>query len=175
MKLLIPLAALMLLALNGCKSENEPPSETGLSDATSHVHELFSGNDPEALADLYIIPPRQTREDNLRYAKAILDADLSSDYELHGTRISGSMGVSLISRPGSGTSSPLFARWENGSWRFFRSLVLWGNTNKLEHHGLSEQEMQDAVKLQEWVTVEISKSEQGVAPQSTTRSGSKSK
>ena len=169
MKLQLLFLASVLVGLAGCNAESDSPSEAGLNDAISHAHELFDDGSPEALADLYVTPPRQTREDNLRYAKAILDADLPSDYELHGTRISGQMGVSLISRPGRGVPSPLFARWENGNWRFFRSLVLWGNTNRLEHFGLSEQEMQNAVRLQEWVVAEISKGEQDVTPQSTTR------
>lgn len=151
----------ILLGLVSCNSDRKQPSEASLKEAVHHVQSLVLSDDPEALANLFVIPPRQSREDNIKYAKLIQNAKNPDECIIHSTRVSGNMGVSMISSSADTTPWPLYARWENHQWRFFRRLVIWGNTNHLDHFGLSETEMKDAIQLQNWVATQLSENQKG--------------
>ena len=129
-------------------------------ESVKNAHQLFCDRNVEAIADIYIIPPNQTHEDNLRYAKGLIAVNLPTDYTIHQSKVLGNMGIVLISTVGKDPETSIFAQWHNNQWKLFRNLNLWSNTNRVEHFGLTKDEMRNALLLQDWATKQIANKSQ---------------
>lgn len=147
---------LSILMLVSCSERDSKAQQESIKDAFSDLQEAFHNGDPEAIASRYVESSKFTKESNFNYASSLLKHFQESDIEIMHIRESGNFAAIVVVDVKTSSGTPMFARKVDGRYRFYRSINLWGNTNRVQHFGLSEKEMNIMLELQEWAVSKIS-------------------
>ena len=138
----------------GCSSDKKKtPSEESLEIAVNDAAKILVGGDAKVIADLFVQKEESlAQQAMLDLAESISKVDPPLSIKFESCKVSGNMGIVLVSFSQHHSQFPYFARWENGKWKFFLDFLAWqypDYTRKLE---ITEPEMKDALVLQQWAS-----------------------
>ena len=143
-------------------TEPEEANETSLKAAVAHADRLFAAKDAQALVDVFVSPSKVTPEQNLKQMKSLVESEPPVDFTFESCKVSGKMGVALVSFGESKSQYTFFARWTGSKWKFFFVSITWVDRREFSNCGLSEQEQKDAVILQQWAARQAHVGESGI-------------
>lgn len=139
-----------IVFFSSCSEKSKTPTEASLEEAVDNASKVFSSGDAEKMADLFIVSEELTREHTLQMANAISKSDPPLKFRLMSSKVSGNIGIILLSFSGDTPRFPFFAKWEDGQWKFFLEFLAWQNSEFTKQLDLTEVEMDNALELQKW-------------------------
>ncbi len=142
--------------LLSCSDRDSVTQREAVKDSFLDLQEAFRNGDPAAIANLYVESAKFTKESNLNHASLLLKHFKDSKSEVIHTRVSGDYAAIVVLDSETSSGAPMYAKKINGSYRFYRNLNLWGNTNRVQHFGVSEDDLKVLLELQKWAISKIS-------------------
>lgn len=125
-------------------------TEASLEQAVSDAAKVFEAGDTEAIANLFIPQKKQPREQLVEFAKGIAKSEPPLKFKFESCKVSGNMGIVLLSFSREDSYFPYFAEWNDGKWKFYLDFLAWQSRSETRKLDLTEREMEDALVLQKW-------------------------
>lgn len=148
----IIITSLFALLYCSCSERSQTASEANLETAVAEAKKTFASGNTESIANLFYTTERLTRDRVVKFAENIKKSPEPLDFNLESCKVSGSMGIVLLSFNKEKSEYPYFAKWENGRWKFFLDFIAWQSPVLTRKLPLNESEMKDALILQKWAT-----------------------
>ncbi len=158
---------ILLVALCCCSSKSEKKTmatKSTLEEAVVDAAKVFESGDAEAIADLFITSEKQPRTQLLDFAKSASKSDQELKFKTVSSKVSGNMGIVLLSFNEKDSYYPYFAKWEDDQWRFFLDFLAWQYPEFTRKLNLTEGEMKDALVLQKWAVSQPYVGASGIKP-----------
>ncbi len=123
--------------------------EESLDSVVAQIQQDLREERVEALAAHFIAQSEDQKKSTEELAKSIVNSKFT--FKVKNSKVSGDMGVVIVSFNQSNTQYAYYAQRVDKTWKFYINSILWVDRQQLASAKLPEQNMKDAMILHDWV------------------------
>ena len=142
---------LIPLVCSNCADKKKVANKTSFDAAVAQAKEDFSAGNVAAIADLFVVTTEEHKEANSKFAESIAKSNPSLTFTAITSKVSGNMGVVVVTFNDQTTQYAFYAEWQVPQWKFHFNSITWVDSQQLEQAKLSKKNLNDAMILQPWV------------------------